>query len=249
MPKVNDPAMLVDQSLCVGCDACTVVCKLIYDLPWGVNRTEIDTTETGNFPEVSRNNKKRACMHCKDAACVAACPTGACHKNDLDLTVINNDLCVECNYCVTNCPFGAIRFNRSTGHIAKCTMCASRIEEGQQPFCTEVCTSRIIKFGEREVMLRKALERAEKLREQGYEDARVYGEGEMGGLRVITVLSESPEKYDLPVDPQLSVGMRLWNALPLTPTVLVIAGVLLGINHFKSRNVQDKLKEVQKSKK
>ena len=249
MPKVNDPAMLVDQSLCVGCDACTVVCKLIYDLPWGVNRTKIDIKENGTFPEVSRNNKKRACLHCKEASCVAACPTGACHKNALDLTVINNDICIECNYCVTNCPFGAIRFNRSTGHIAKCTMCASRIHEGHQPFCAEVCTSRVIKFGERNEMLRKAMDRVEKLKEQGYEEAQVYGQQEMGGLRVITVLSESPDKYDLPVDPQLTLGLRLWKALPIAPAVLIAGGLLLGANHLKSRKVQDKLKDSKKSKK
>ena len=248
MATVKEPTMLVDQSLCVGCEACSAVCKQIYELPKGVFRTKIDTVETGSYPQVSINYNKKACMHCEEAACVMACPTGACHKNDLGLTIIDDSLCIECNYCVANCPFEAITFDRGEGRMEKCDLCATRLQEEREPLCADVCTSRIIKFGEREEMLRQALDRVEQLKENGYEEAQVYGINEMGGLRVLTVLSDTPEKYGLPKDPQAPLGLRLWKAIPLTPAVLIAGGLIVGANYLYSRKIQDKLEDAQKSK-
>jgi len=104
MPTINNPAMLVDQSLCVGCEACTAVCKQIYNISKGVFRTKIHTHETGAYPEAAVLYNKKACMHCEEAACVMACPTRACHKNEKGLTVFDHRLCIECNYCAANCP-------------------------------------------------------------------------------------------------------------------------------------------------
>ena len=248
MPAASSPAMLVDQSLCVGCEACTAVCKQIYGLSEGIYRTKIDKKETGSLPEVKINYYKMACMHCEEAACVMACPTGACHKNGQGLTVIDPGMCIECNYCISNCPFGAIVFDRGRGLMEKCTLCSTRVTEGMQPLCADTCTSRIIKYGEREEMLSQAHDRVEKLREQGYENAQVYGENEMGGLKVITVLSDTPENYGLPVDPQVSLGLKLWNAVPLTPAVIIAGGLVLGFNYLHSRKVQQKLDNAKKSR-
>ncbi|MGM0652126.1 MAG: 4Fe-4S domain-containing protein, partial [Bacillota bacterium] len=43
--------MLVDQSLCINCDACTLVCKQIYSLTDDIYRTQIDTYEHGDYPD------------------------------------------------------------------------------------------------------------------------------------------------------------------------------------------------------
>ncbi len=240
MAIMNDPVMLVDQSLCVGCEACTTACKAVYGVSEGIFRTKIDRKDVGSFPEVNISYNKRACVHCKEAACVMACPTGACQKTSEGFTVVDDRLCITCNYCVANCMYGAIEYDRSKRTIEKCTFCLSRLREGLQPLCVEVCTSRVISFGERSEMLTRAGGRLEELRRQGYEDPCIYGEEEMGGLRVLSVLTEGPKAYGLPKDPQIPLGLRVWNAVPLTPAVLIAGGVVLGANYLHTRFIQRK---------
>ena len=247
MPNLNEPAMLVDQSLCVGCEACTAVCKQVYQLSKGVFRTKMNKKyETAS--DMSVINKK-ACMHCGEAACMMACPTGALHKNEYGLTDINHSLCIECNYCIANCPYGAINFDRSRNRIEKCDLCSNRLFEGEKPLCAEVCTSRIIKFGERNEMLELAHARVQKLQDQGHPEANVYGENELDGLRVIYVLQESPEEYGLPADPQISWSLRLWRAVPITPAVIIAGGLILGFNYLYSKKVQGGIKRTKSSTK
>lgn len=102
--KVNDMCMLVDQSLCAGCGACTAVCKQVHDVTKGLFRTKIRQRETGSYPDTISVFHKQACLHCTSAACVAACSTGACHKTEDGLTLIDQRTCIACNYCIANCP-------------------------------------------------------------------------------------------------------------------------------------------------
>ncbi len=244
MPNLNEPAMLVDQSLCVGCEACTAVCKQVYQLSKGVFRTKMNKKyETASDMSVINKN---ACMFCKDAACVMACPTGACHKNELGLTEINHSICIECNYCIANCPFGAISFDRARNRIEKCDMCTHRIYDGKAPLCAEVCTSRIIKFGERDELLHMAYQRVEKLTEQGYQEANVYGADELGGLQVILVLQDQPQEYGLPADPQIPWNLRLWSEVPVGPLAIVAGALVLGANFLSSKKLQGSIKKPKK---
>lgn len=225
-----DVGMLVDQSICVNCEACTLVCKDIYDTTPSIFRTKIKTVETGDYPDVVKVFNKKACMHCEDAQCVASCPVKACHKNDDGLTVIDERTCIQCNYCVANCPFGTITYDRSKSLMEKCSLCDTRMEKGLEPFCSAVCGTHAIKFGSRAEMVSLGRKRVEELKEQGFEDAYLYGEDEMGGTRVLLVLQHSPEKYDLPVNPQQSLGSQIWKYL-VTPyggiAALAGAGAML----------------------
>lgn len=238
MAAMNNTVMLVDQSLCVGCEACTTVCKAVYNVPKGIFRTQIDRKDSGSFPEVSITYNKRACMHCEEAACVMACPTRACHKSPEGLTLIDKRLCIGCNYCIANCPYNTISFDRGANVADKCTLCATRLRDGLEPLCAEVCTSRVIKFGERHDMLAYAEERVDGLRQQGYSNAQTYGETELGGLRVVTVLSDRPEQFGLPADPSIPLGLRVWRMVPLTPAVIIAGGLVLGVNYLRNRRLR-----------
>jgi len=142
---------------------------------------------------------------------------------------------------------GAISFDRGRNHMEKCSLCTTRLEEGMEPFCSEVCTSRIIKYGEREDMLDLARDRVRELKELGHQQAQVYGETEVGGLRVIYVLQDTPDKYGLPVDPQISLGLQIWRSVPLGPAVLIAGGLILGANYLYSKRIQGKLAEAKKA--
>ena len=225
-----DVAMLIDQSICVNCESCTLVCKDIYNTTKGVFRTKIQTVESGEYPDVVKVYNRKSCMHCNDAPCVASCPTKACYKNDDDLTVIDERTCIECNYCYANCPFQAITYDRSKGLMEKCSLCDTRIEKNLEPFCSMVCNTKAIKYGSRAEMMSYGNKRVSDLKDNGYEDAYLYGVDEMGGTRVFYVLQHSPEKYDLPVDPQQSAGSQIWKYL-VSPfggiAALAAAGALL----------------------
>ncbi len=233
--SVYDVGMLVDMSTCAACEACTLVCKDIYCTTKSVFRSKIKTVESGEYPDVIKAFNKKACMHCADAQCVASCPTKACHKNDDDLTVIDERTCIQCNYCVANCPFQTITYDRSKSIMEKCSLCDTRIEKGLEPFCSAVCTTKAIQYGNRAEMISLGRQRVNELKEQGYEDACLYGEDEMGGTRVLMVLQHSPEKYDLPVNPQQSMGSQIWKYL-VSPYggVMALAGGLAMLYNYAS---------------
>ncbi|OWZ83677.1 4Fe-4S dicluster domain-containing protein [Natranaerobius trueperi] len=241
MVNLQDYTMLFDESICAGCEACTVACKQIHELPNEVFRTKMAEIEWGDFPNVASVFNKNACYHCEDAACIKACPTGACHKSEEGLTVMNSDVCINCNWCVTSCPFGYIAPDRSNGVMEKCSMCEERLREGKDTLCKETCTTRAIKGGSRDEMIRYGRKRVEKLKEQGFNEANLYGEKQLGGLKVLSVLRYDPEKYSLPKDPQIPLSLSLWNKLPLGPTVLIAGGFLVAFNFFHNRKFKDKI--------
>ncbi len=203
---IADHAMLVDQSLCINCDACTLVCKQIYGTSADIYRTQIDTYEHGTYPDSIEVFNKKACMHCTEALCVISCPTNAMHKNDDGLTVFDERICISCNYCVANCPYGVITFDRSKTIMEKCSLCDKRVENNLEPFCSSVCTPQAIRFGNRARMVAHGNDRVKALKDQGYEAANLYGVSEFGGLRVLLVLQYEPEKYNLPAETEVPIG-------------------------------------------
>ena len=51
-----------------------------------------------------------ACMHCTDPVCLIGCPTGAIHRaEDSGTVVIDDNTCIGCATCASNCPYDNIR--------------------------------------------------------------------------------------------------------------------------------------------
>jgi nitrate reductase / nitrite oxidoreductase, beta subunit len=90
----------------------------------------------------------RICNHCLNAACVAACPSGAIYKRGEDgIVLINQDRCRGWRMCVTACPYKKSFYNWSTGKSEKCILCFPRLESGQAPACFHSCAGRIRYLG------------------------------------------------------------------------------------------------------
>ena len=164
--------MVIDMRRCAGCYACVVACQQWNNLrpntpAWNaVERRE--WTDADGTPH--RGYLPHACMHCTDAPCEAACPTGATFTREDGIVMVNGEACISCGACVTACPYEArvMAKNdgwwldvenpapyeelgaRTTAAVEKCIMCASRVDEGLEPACVVNCPGGARIFGDLE---------------------------------------------------------------------------------------------------
>lgn len=90
----------------------------------------------------------RICNHCLNAACVAACPSGAIYKRGEDgVVLLNQNKCRSWRMCVSACPYKKSYYNWDSGKSEKCLLCYPRIESGQAPACMHTCVGRIRYLG------------------------------------------------------------------------------------------------------
>ncbi|MBI4330987.1 MAG: 4Fe-4S dicluster domain-containing protein [Chloroflexi bacterium] len=142
--------MVIDLSRCVGCGGCMLACKVQHCLPPDMYWCRVLIKEQGEYPAVSKTIMPVQCNHCKDAACVRVCPSGATKKRDDGIVVVDDNLCVGCRYCMMACPYGARYYlprltmyypdngwtpfeqagnrGRQIGVVMKCTFCADKID-------------------------------------------------------------------------------------------------------------------------
>ena len=218
MPKPEDFAILFDTSYCTGCRACQVGCKQWNDLP------ATETQNTGSYDpltlsahtwlkmsffegldkegEVYWDFVRTSCMHCSDAACVDACPTGAMNYRPGGVVTVDQDWCIGCRNCVQACPYDAVHYDEEKGVVQKCTLCYDRVANGLEPACVKACPTGALRFGRYAELRAAAEKRVRALKADGFSEANLYGLKEMGGTHVIYVLLRHPSTYDLPLNPK-----------------------------------------------
>lgn len=140
--------MLIDLSVCVGCNACVVACKLENETPADCFNTWIESWDTGNYPNVSRANLPRICNHCEDAPCQSVCPTGATYTTDEGVVLVDYEKCIGCKYCMEACPYDVRWFDEDLQVASKCTFCYHRTSQGLLPQCVNTCITKCRLFGD-----------------------------------------------------------------------------------------------------
>ncbi len=141
--------MLIDLQRCIGCYSCNVACKQENGVPPGIFRNELFTIGPfGEYPEVKSYFLPRPCMHCEDAACVKACPTGASYQRGDGLVLIDASKCIVCGYCSWACPYGARQVNEEAARMEGCNLCAHRVDQGLDPACVHHCMGKARMFGD-----------------------------------------------------------------------------------------------------
>jgi Fe-S-cluster-containing dehydrogenase component len=142
-------AMVMDTRSCIGCQSCTVACKINNELPLDILFNPVFTDgPKGNFPHVQRTDIPVLCMHCEEPPCVHACPTGASIQSENGIVFVEDKKCVGCKACVMACPYGARHPNEETGSVMKCDFCMDRVAEGERPWCVKTCHQGARIFGD-----------------------------------------------------------------------------------------------------
>ena len=234
---------LYDDSKCTACRGCQLACKQWNALKagqtkqWGSYQNP-PTLQPNNymiihFQDVKDGNgdvkwifRKEACMHCGDAACVKACPSGALYyNNDFGTVGLNHDLCIGCKNCVAACPFEVPKYDAAMDKVYKCDMCESRLSNGLTPACVKACPTGALSWGDKEAQLKAAEKRAQQLGN----GASVYGNQYVGGTHLMYVLSQKPATYAALVqNPRVPLSVMAWKDVFKPLTVLTAGGILVG---------------------
>jgi formate dehydrogenase iron-sulfur subunit len=237
----------IDTTTCIGCKACEVACQEWNDLA-PVPTQQVGTYQTlptlhAQYWNLIRFNerdfdgglawlmRKDQCMHCDEPGCLAACPApGAIVQYANGIVDVNPDQCIGCKYCETGCPFDVPRFSQTTGKMAKCTLCVDRVAVGLEPACIKACPTGCLHFGTKEDMLELAKGRVKQLQGNGFKQAAVYDPQGVNGTSVITVLAhgDHPDWYDLPADPHVPWGVKLWKKVVRPLGAIAIFGAVVG---------------------
>jgi len=94
--------LLIDETLCIGCDNCEKACADSHD---GLTRLDREAGRTYAHLHVPTS-----CRHCEHPHCMADCPPNAI-KRGPDGEVVIDDTCIGCGNCQRNCPYGVIRMD------------------------------------------------------------------------------------------------------------------------------------------
>ncbi|WP_156839671.1 cyclic nucleotide-binding domain-containing protein [Novosphingobium aquimarinum] len=94
--------LLIDETLCVGCDNCEKACADSHD---GLSRLDREAGLTFAHLHVPTS-----CRHCEHPHCMADCPPNALHRGP-DGEVSIDETCIGCGNCQRNCPYGVIRMD------------------------------------------------------------------------------------------------------------------------------------------
>ncbi len=243
-------AILFDSTKCIACHECEEACKKANQLEgeiatngdlsadnWlKVTMTEITPIENTTEPIFIFN--RFSCRHC--GACVQVCPTKALTQREDGIVIMNPEKCIGCHYCIMACPFNVPRYG-ADGAMRKCNFCSTppnnRLELGLEPACVAFCPEDALTFGYRDDLVEDGRERVAELKEDGYKDAYLYGEKELGGTQLMYVLPYSFSNYGLPKLP-----LEAQNPVTLKDfgmPVGIIAGLAAltfgGISYIKGR--------------
>jgi Fe-S-cluster-containing dehydrogenase component/thioredoxin reductase/CRP-like cAMP-binding protein len=137
--------LVIDETLCIGCDQCETACAATHQ---GVSR--LDRRAGPTFLSL---HLPTSCRHCEHPHCMSDCPADAIHKLPNGEVSID-DTCIGCGNCEENCPYSVIQMaevpkprsllDRLMGRPAaetpktavKCDMCAN-LKSG--PACVNAC--------------------------------------------------------------------------------------------------------------
>ena len=147
--------LLLDPKKCQGCASCMLACSMVHEGVTSFSRARIQVVQNsfGKWPDDLTVSQ---CRQCVNPDCIAACPTGALHRDPFhnNVATVNRFKCIGCKQCVNACPYppGRAIWNAEEGHSQKCDLCAQtpywREKSGPngKKACLEICSIKAIVF-------------------------------------------------------------------------------------------------------
>ncbi len=141
---------------CLACKSCEIACAVehsrsktlagaLAETPRPRHRVRVEGAGAFSYPA--------RCLHCEEAPCIAACPTGAMGRHPRTRAVlVDSGRCIGCWMCVMVCPFGAVAADPVARRPLKCDRCPDRVERGLPPACVSACPTRALVFATPEEM-------------------------------------------------------------------------------------------------
>jgi formate dehydrogenase iron-sulfur subunit len=244
--NVKQVGILVDVTRCTGCNQCVETCAetnqlgtadfMVQYSPDGLSArrwSSIVESPAGGYV-------RKFCRHCLEPACVSACPVGAMYRSPEGVVLYDSQKCMGCRYCMMACPFGIPRYEWESPAplVQKCTLCYSRLKQGQQPACVEICPEQVLTFGERSELLAQA---GQRINEAAHLYLPViYGARDVGGTAVMYIshvpldfLGYNGAPSEEPM-PELT-----WEWLSKVPAISIgVAGLMTGLFWIIERRMQ-----------
>lgn len=128
--------IVLDLTMCEGCEDCTVDCGYFYS----------DEKDQGIQTLKERATFMVVCRRCDHASCVVSCPYDALERQDDGSIKRFNLRCVSCKLCTQGCPFGTIYPEMVGFYQTPCDYCLERTTE--KPPCVSGCVKNAIDYRE-----------------------------------------------------------------------------------------------------
>jgi Fe-S-cluster-containing hydrogenase component 2 len=131
--------IMIDVDKCTGCRMCELICSVTKEGEFLPSKARI---KVFSKPRIGISIPM-ACLQCEDPICEMVCQFEAIRRDETTGIVKTlDDKCTGCGTCVLACPFGAIKYDSSSGTLLKCDLCSG------DPMCVKVCYSKAIEYKE-----------------------------------------------------------------------------------------------------